>query len=377
MKQKECRRVAWLFLGIILGWSACNKSDRSLGEAHGLTEESAQVHEQEKSVGEEGDLRETRFAREAVSYRGQVFQQECVLSSGQKLHMDADVCVPEIQEIHKYQYILSEPNENDVFSNKLLYAVLGDRVSELEYKEGYSIRILRNTDRIGDYYMYCVYTSSAGATVYGEQGYMLEYRGANLYPFDDNLLPSVKETRTKMTVEEATELCEQTLGMAQKGQEYIVDFILTYGTQGRTPYYWIVYKRVLDGIVVNAYNDFIFQVDDNGIEKVYGAVYDVEMSEMPEDMLTPEQAVSILIERADTVNSQNQINFSGAETVCVSRISLEYVVVQAMTGETYITPVWRFCLGSTQDERNNLREKILAVDAFTGAIIQEERGHNF
>lgn len=49
--------------------------------------------------------------------------------------MDASVYVPDIEEIHKYQYILSEPKENDSFSNKLLYSVFGDRALEMEYED--------------------------------------------------------------------------------------------------------------------------------------------------------------------------------------------------------------------------------------------------
>lgn len=58
----------------------------------------------------------------------------------------------------------------------------------------------------------------------------------------------------------------------------------------------------------------------------------------------------------------------------VSRITLEYIVVNSSGGKPLITPVWRFWLGSDGDERNFLRYKILAVDALTGDLIWEERG---
>lgn len=130
-------------------------------------------------------------------------------------------------------------------------------------------------------------------------------------------------------------------------------------------------------MVVNAYNDLIFHVDDNGIEKIYGAIYDVQVDETPKEMLTPEEACNILNENIEIISGQNQFDFSSADVVNISQISLEYTVVQKLTGEVYVTPAWRFCFGSTEDERNNLREKFLAVDTFTGDIIQEERGHIF
>lgn len=43
-------------------------------------------------------------------------------------------------------------------------------------------------------------------------------------------------------------------------QQYIMGYVMAYGNQGRTPFYWLVYKRVLDEMVVNAYNDLTFYV---------------------------------------------------------------------------------------------------------------------
>lgn len=375
--------IGIFFLIITMCLSACNyEADRYIIDVEDLKTESITAREsyavqEEDAIHEEPVPIEEVLAQNATSYNGQSLQYEYVLSDGKILRIDAAVCVSDIEEIHKYQYILNEPKENDNFSDKLLHAVFGERALEMEYEEGYPILILRNSSNGGDYYMYSVYTPMSGATVWGEQGYMLEYRKVNLYPFEDNLLDSVSESRAKMTAEGAVELCSETLDAVQDGQQYMMDYVMAYGNQGRTPFYWLVYKRVLDEMVVNAYNDLTFYVDDNGIEKIYGAVYDAQIIETPEKMLTPEEACDILSENIDIVNAQNQFDFSGNDVVNISQISLEYTVVQAMNGEVYITPTWRFCFGSTDDERNNLREKIFAVDVFTGDIIQEERGHNF
>lgn len=374
--------LAAAFIIIIICLSACSyETDRYIIDVEKLRIENSAVTESnvvqiENGVNEDIVLTEKILAQNAISYNGQKFQQKNVMSDGKMIRIDASVYVPDIEEIHKYQYILNEPKENDSFSSRLLYAVFGDRALEMEYVDGCPILILRNSSKAGDCYMYNVYSPLSGPTVWGEQGYMLEYRNVNLYPFEDNLLVSVSDSQAKITAEEALALCSQTLDAAQENQ-YIMDYILAYGNQGRTPYFWIVYKRVLDGMVVNAYNDLIFHVDDGGIEKFYGATYDARIDEIPEEMLTPEEACNILSENIEIINGQNQFDFSSTDVVNISQISLEYTVVQKMTGEVYITPTWRFCFGNTEDERNNMREKILAVDAFTGDIIQEERGHYF
>ena len=68
------------------------------------------------------------------------------------------------------------------------------------------------------------------------------------------------------------------------------------------------------------------------------------------------------------------LDFEENDQIMVSRITLEYIVANSSEGKTLITPVWRFWLGSDDDERNFLRHKILAVYALTGGLIWEEIG---
>ena len=48
-----------------------------------------------------------------------------------------------------------------------------------------------------------------------------------------------------------------------------------------------------------------------------------------------------------------------------------------MNGNYCITPVWRFQIGTNDDERNLYRDKILAINAINGEIIQERREKSF
>lgn len=164
--------IGIVFIIIAMCLSACsNECDRQLADVEKLKIETNEASESnttqlEDEVKEETVLTEEVLAQNVISYNGEKFQQEYVLPDGKILQIDASVYVPDIEEIHKYQYILNEPKENDTFSNKLLYAVFEDRALEMEYEDDCPILILRNSSNGGDYYMYSVYTPMSGATVY-------------------------------------------------------------------------------------------------------------------------------------------------------------------------------------------------------------------
>ena len=62
-------------------------------------------------------------------------------------------------------------------------------------------------------------------------------------------------------------------------------------------------------------------------------------------------------------------------SMIVTDITLEYLTLMYEDGRILITPVWRFWLGANEDERNFMCQKILAINAVTGQLIWEERGH--
>ena len=112
-------------------------------------------------------------------------------------------------------------------------------------------------------------------------------------------------------------------------------------------------------------------MDDNGIERIRGSIYKFEETEKAKEytqVLSPEDAMKCL---ADYIEG---INFYKSDMLEIHNIRLEYAVEQQNGGEAYIVPVWRFEIGMDEKEAVMNRYKILAVNIFTGSIIQEKRG---
>lgn len=301
---------------------------------------------------------------------GQHIEMNLEIFAGNKLCIDAVVETDGITQVSKYNYVLVPVS--DEFRQNLFAARFGDRVSEIEYDEPNNVWTLSNSSSsIADYYLYNTYYPMAGETVPGEESFSLEYRKVNLYPFDDNLLESVSNSTVALPLDEVISLCNQLVDAFANLEEYTVDYVHAYGTNGRRPYYKLVYKRVLDGIPVTGYNDLIFLVDSDGVEKVYGSIFGVEEVGLQEPIISAETAVAVL--------SSNiaQVSFGENEMLSIGKITLEYLVTKNMMSETSIIPVWRFWLGGSEDQMNLNRGKILAVDAVTGELIQGERGHTF
>ena len=56
-------------------------------------------------------------------------------------------------------------------------------------------------------------------------------------------------------------------------------------------------------------------------------------------------------------------------------IVLPAILIQAYNGNGYvISPIWRFVVGETDEQRQMYRDVLIAVNALTGEIIIETRG---
>lgn len=300
---------------------------------------------------------------------GQHIKMDVDTPDGNKLCIDAVVKADGITQISKYNYVLVPISEE--LRESLFAARFGNRASEFEYDELNHVWTLSNSSSVADYYLYNTYNPMAGETVPGEESFSLEYRKIDLYPFEDNLLESVSSSAITLPLDEVISLCNQLVGAITNQEDYTVDYVHAYGTNGRRPYYKLVYKRVLDGMPVTGYNDLIFLVDSDGIEKVYGSIFDVEKVELQEPIISVEAAAAVLS------GNIAQVSFGDNEMLSIGKITLEYLVSQNMMGEASIIPVWRFWIGDTEDQMNLNRGKIIAVDAVTGELIQGERGHTF
>lgn len=251
-------------------------------------------------------------------FNDQHIEMDLETSAGNKLRIDAVVETDGITQVSKYNYVLVPVSEE--LRQNLFEARFGDRASEFEYDELNNVWTLSNLSSVADYYLYNTYYPMAGETVPGEESFSLEYRKVDLYPFDDNLLESVSNSAVTLPLDEVISLCNQIVDAIANLEDYTVDYVHAYGTNGRRPYYKLVYKRVLDGMPVTGCNDLIFLVDNDGVEKVYGSIYNVEKMELQEPILSAEAAAVVLS------NNIAQVSFWDNEVLSTGKITLEYLV---------------------------------------------------
>ena len=294
-------------------------------------------------------------------------EQTIEAAEGTSLLISADVNVEGITRVSQYEYVLTDITEEG--RANLFKSVFPETADQAEYDEMNDVWTLDIDPAIRNYFLYLISYSNGGATIPGEQIIVLENRYYDLYPFEDNRLDSVSDSRVNASPDEAESVCRRVVDAITDTGDYAVDFIHAYGNGGRRPYLKLVFKRMLDGMPVTTYNDLAFLFDNNGIEKVSGSLFSVKETGLDKKLLSLEEAVGKLQEQAAF------LDFDGESSVAVTEIALEYVVVMSPDGQILVTPVWRFLLGENEDEKNFLRQKILGIDAVTGEVIWEERGN--
>ena len=293
-------------------------------------------------------------------------EQTINAAGGSTLFIDANVNVDGIERVSRYEYELADITEKK--RADLFEAVFSELADTAVYDERNDVWTLDIDSEIRNYFLYQISYSNGGATIPGEQIIVLENRYYDLYPFENNRLASISDSKVNIALDEITALCGQVLESITDTDDYVADYVQAYGNNGRRPYYKIVFKRMLDGMPVTAYNNFIFFYDNNGIERLTGSLFSTKELGLEETILSPEEAVNRLKEQAAF------LNFDGKSQVTVTKITLEYIVTITPAGKILTTPVWRFWLGVDEDERCFFGHRILGIDAITGELIWEERG---
>lgn len=293
-------------------------------------------------------------------------EQSIDVPNGTILLIDAEVDVDGIDRVSQYEYVIQDITEEKRIA--LFESVFSAKANEAEYDEMNDVWTLEIDPAIRNYFLYQINYSNGGATISGEQIILLENRHYDLYPFEDNRLASLSDSRVNTVLDEATAMCGKVVESVTDTDDYEVDYVQAYGNNGRRPYYKIIFKRMLDGMPVTAYNNWIFLFDNDGIERVTGSLYSTNEIGLEETILSPDEAVGRLQEQASF------LNFEGESQVTVTGVTLEYIVITTPMGKVLVTPAWRFWLGEDEDGRSFSGHKILAIDAITGELIWEERG---
>lgn len=302
-----------------------------------------------------------------ANYEGTKIERVIDVLNKESLFIDAVIDVDGINRVSQYEYLTKDITE-EVRAN-LFQSVFLDAADEAEYDELNDVWTLDIDPDIRNYFLYQVSYSNGGTTVSGEQIIILENRYYDLYPFEDNRLSTVSDSKVDVSIDAAIGICKRTVNAITNADNYVADCVQGYGNNGRRPYYKIVFRYTLDGMPVLGYNDLTFLFDNNGIEMVKGSLFSVKEIGLTKNILSPDEAVERLQEQADF------LIFEDENQIMVSKVTLEYIVINSPEGKMLITPVWRFWLGNDEDERNFLCHKILAIDALTGELIWDERGH--
>lgn len=302
-----------------------------------------------------------------ANYEGTKIERVIDVLNKESLFIDAVIDVDGINRVSQYEYLTKDITE-EVRAN-LFQSVFLDAADEAEYDELNDVWTLDIDPDIRNYFLYQVSYSNGGTTVSGEQIIILENRYYDLYPFEDNRLSAVSDSKVGVSIDAAIGICKRTVNAITNADNYVADCVQGYGNNGRRPYYKIVFRYTLDGMPVSGYNDLTFLFDNNGIEMVKGSLFSVKEIGLTKNILSPDEAVERLQEQADF------LIFEDESQIMVSKVTLEYIVINSPEGKMLITPVWRFWLGNDEDERNFLCHKILAIDALTGELIWDERGH--
>ena len=302
-----------------------------------------------------------------ANYEGTKIERVIDVLNKESLFIDAVIDVDGINRVSQYEYLTKDITE-EVRAN-LFQSVFLDAADEAEYDELNDVWTLDIDPDIRNYFLYQVSYSNGGTTVSGEQIIILENRYYDLYPFEDNRLSTVSDSKVDVSIDAAIGICKRTVNAITNADNYVADCVQGYGNNGRRPYYKIVFRYTLDGMPISGYNDLTFLFDNNGIEMVKGSLFSVKEIGLTKNILSPDEAVERLQEQADF------LIFEDESQIMVSKVTLEYIVINSPEGKMLITPVWRFWLGNDEDERNFLCHKILAIDALTGELIWDERGH--
>ena len=296
--------------------------------------------------------------------------QSISMANGWKIDIDAVVDMSGIEKVDAYEYRMVE--FTDQRREQLFDYFFGDLASTAEhntyaFNDHWKIKF---SDRIGDYFRFEVNYNYSGESIPQEKIFLLGYHDVNLYPFEDNLLESVDDVKISITQEEAINMCKGFANSISDEQKYTVGYVRPFGNGGRRQYYWIVYKQMIDGMPVTTYQDLKFYIDSNGIQEASGALYTAGSSIMENPIISLDEAISILNGNTSVLDLTN-LNLENfyTDTIPITGIALEYMVVKDMYGEPSIVPVWRFLIGSDYDEQNILGDRYIAVNALNGDLI--------
>lgn len=302
---------------------------------------------------------------------GKEITQTLVVDENHTLQIDALVNTSNVQRISNYAYIPAAITDEQ--RTALFEAYFGDRADEV-YHYTYGNADSWKLKNENEDYMF---------------GYGREYglidaplftlRNANIQTsaFPQNMHPQLSDAN--ISLDDAYAKCNFILPSLVDNKLYEPDWVRPFPLPEATDdkgFFWITYRRIIDGMPITADVDLRFFVSENEVIRVVGVLYETEELPFNQKIISAEEAFEILKANAELINVHNLDGITRhyfSNTIPISEICLEYKVMRNDSNYV-ISPIWRFVVGETDEQRLMYRDVIIAVNALTGEIIIETRG---
>ena len=302
---------------------------------------------------------------------GKEITQTLVVDENHTLQIDALVNTSNVQRISNYAYIPAAITDEQ--RTALFEAYFGERADEV-YHYTYGNANSWKLKNENEDYMFN----------YGREYGLIDaplfsLRNANIQTsaFPKNM--HLQFSDANISLDDAYAKCNFILPSLVENKLYEPDWVRPFPLPEATDdkgFYWITYRRIIDGMPITADVDLRFFVSENEVIRVVGVLYETEELSFNQKIISAEDAFELLKTNVELINVHNLDSITRhyfSDTIPISEISLEYKVMRNGNGYV-ISPIWRFVVGETDEQRMMYRDIIIAVNAVTGEIIIETRG---
>ena len=301
-------------------------------------------------------------------------EKTCKINDSYVLNINANVLVSSVENIGLYEYIPTSITTSQ--RDALLSAHFGDQVNELVRSDINGETWILETESTRYRFGY-----SRGMDLIYEETYTLRDMKARIEEFDWRMLASIDEAELSISLESAYSMCERLLSTLTD-ENYIPTNVrpFTMNSESNEGMLWIVWRKTVDGMPIVADNDPKFYVGENRVLSMYGSVYTLNPIVLDQKIITLDAAITNLVNYSSRLNPGEgnlYLDHLFEKEIPVSKITLEYVVLRGTDMSYTVTPVWRFYIGATDEETLILEDRIIAINALTGDLIAERRGHTF
>lgn len=298
---------------------------------------------------------------------GSAVSQKISISQNYVLSIEALVNTSEVERVALYQY--NPVSITDAERTSLFKAYFQEKADDVyHYTEGNADAWVLMTDN--EQYLFGF---GRGNGPIDEPLFTLRNATIGILPF--NMLNSISDAG--VTLSEAFQKCSPLICALVPDSTYEPDCIRPFLLSEESPdgYLWITYRKVVDGIPITANYDLRFYVTNAEVICLIGTLYQLDELTLDQPIISLDAALSSLSKYALLIDPDTlSIRDLYSDTIPVTEISFEYIVLRGYDFTYTVTPVWRFLIGSDEDQRLMHRDKIIAVNALTGELILERRG---